>query len=76
MKSEIESLEKETGQSNNADAIADQLKFLNGELAQKREKYTADHPDIVSLQEKINALNEELKAVKSRPVDEYYSRAT
>jgi len=72
LKSEIESLEKETGKSNNTDAIAEQLKFLNGELAQKRQKYTADHPDIVSLQEKINALNSELLAVKNSPVDEYY----
>jgi len=72
LKSEIESLEKETGKSNNVDAIADELKSLNGELAQKRQKYTADHPDIVSLQEKIKALNAELAATKSRPVDEHY----
>ena len=72
LKSEIASLEKETGKSNNIDAIADELKSLNGELAQKREKYTADHPDVVSLQEKIAALNSELAAIKSRPVDEHY----
>ena len=72
LKSEIESLEKETGKSNSADVIADELKLLNGELAQKRQKYTADHPDIVSLQERINALNSELLAVKNSPVDEYY----
>ena len=52
--------------------LADQLKLLNGELAQKKQKYTAEHPDIVTLQEKINALNKELKAVKNKPVDDYY----
>lgn len=72
LKSEIDSLEKETGGTNDAGAIADYLKSLNGELAQKRQKYTADHPDIVRLEEKITSLNEELKAVKNRPVVEYY----
>ena len=72
LKSEIESLEKETGRSNDASAIAEQLKFLNGELAQKQQKYTADHPDIVSLKEKIRALNNELEVVKNRPMDDYY----
>ena len=73
LKSEIESLEKETGKSNNADAIAEELKRLNGELAQNKQKYTAEHPDIVHLQEKIDALNKELTAVKSSPVDDYYN---
>ncbi len=73
LKSEIDSLETQTGGSSGADAIADQLKLFNGELAQKRQKYTAEHPDIVSLEEKITALNEELKAFKSQPVDEYYN---
>ncbi len=72
LKSEIDSLEKETGGTNDADTIADQLKLYNGELAQKRQKYTADHPDVVRLEEKITALNAELKAVKSRPAVEHY----
>ncbi len=72
LKSEIESLEKDTGKSNNVEAIADELKSLNGELAQKRQMYTGDHPDVVSLQEKIRALNEELAAIKIQPVDEHY----
>jgi len=72
LKSEIASLEKETGQSNDVNAITDELKSLTGELAQKREKYTSDHPDIVSLQDKISALNAELAAIKTRPVDEHY----
>lgn len=72
LKSEINSLERETGGSNGADAIAEQLKLYNGELVQKRQKYTADHPDIVRLQEKITALTEELKTTKSRPVEEHY----
>lgn len=72
LKSEIESLEKETGKSNNADAIAEELKLLNGELAQKKLNYTSEHPDIVSLQEKISALNKELAIVKNSPVEDYY----
>jgi protein tyrosine kinase modulator len=72
LKSEIESLEKETGKSNDASAIAEQLTYLNGELAQKQKKYTSDHPDVVSLKEKIAALNNELEVVKNRPVDNYY----
>jgi len=72
LKSEIASLEKETGRSNNVDAITDELKLLNGELAQKRQKYTGSHPDITSLQEKIASLNSQLAEVKSRPVDEHY----
>jgi len=72
LKSEIASLEEETGQSNDVDAITDELKLLNGELAQKRQKYTSDHPDVVSLQENISALNNELAAIKNRPVDEHY----
>ena len=72
LKSEIESLEKDTGKSNDASAIAEQLTYLNGELAQKQKKYTSDHPDVVSLKEKIAALNNELEVVKNRPVDDYY----
>ncbi len=72
LKSEIASLEEETGRSNNVDAITDELKLLNGELAQKRKKYTGNHPDITSLQEKIASLNSQLAEVKSRPVDEHY----
>ena len=74
LKSEISSLEKETGLSGDVDAITDELKSLNGELAQKREKYTSDHPDVISLEEKISALNAELAAVKSRPLDEHYKQ--
>ena len=72
LKNEIESLEAETGRSNNVGAITDELKLLNGELAQKRKKYTADHPDMLSLQEKISALNTELSIIKKRPIDEHY----
>lgn len=75
LKNEIESLEEETGGSDDADAIAEQLKVLNTELAQKKRKYTAEHPDIVSLQQKINGLNKELSASKkgTDSVKEYYS---
>ena len=72
LKSEISSLEKETGESNNADVIAEELKLLTGELAQKRQKYTAKHPDVVSLEEKINSLNKELAEVKNKPGEDYY----
>lgn len=72
LKNEIESLEKDTGRSNDASAIAEQLKFLNGELAQKQQQYTADHPDVLGLKEEITALNIELEVVKNRPVDDYY----
>ena len=72
LKSEIESLETETGKSNNANVIADELKSLNGELAQKRKKYTADHPDIVELTEKIGELNKELASMQKHPVDTHY----
>jgi len=48
------------------------LKSLNGALAQKRKNYTADHPDVVSLKEKIAALNKELAATKNQPVDVHY----
>ena len=73
MKSEIESLEKDLGKSGNVDAIADELKLLNGELAQKRQKYTASHPDIVSLEERIKSLNNELVSAKNSPVDQHYN---
>ncbi len=72
LKSEISSLEKETGQLNNADAIAEELKLLNGELAQKRKRYTAEHPDVIALEEKTAALNKELAEVKNNPVANYY----
>lgn len=72
LKGEIESLEEDTGKYNGASAIADELKLLQGELAQKKQKYTAEHPDIIALQEKINDLNQQLEAVKNKPVDEYY----
>ena len=36
LKSEIESLESETGRTDNSNEIAEQLKFLNGELAQSK----------------------------------------
>jgi uncharacterized protein involved in exopolysaccharide biosynthesis len=72
LKSEIESLEKDSGNSNDATAIVEQLKYLNGELAQKQQKYTADHPDVVSLMQKITALNSELEAVKKKPFEDYY----
>ncbi len=72
LKNEISSLEKETGESNNADVIAEELKLLSGELAQKREKYTAQHPDVVVLQEKIQSLNKELAEVKNKPGENYY----
>jgi len=72
LKSEIASLEKETGKSNNADAIAEELKLLSGELAQKKQKYTADHPDVVTLEEKIESLNKELAEVKNKPAEDYY----
>ncbi len=72
LKSEIVSLEKETGGSSSANSIAEELKLLSGELAQKRQKYTAEHPDIVVLEEKINALSSELARIKNKPVDNYY----
>jgi uncharacterized protein involved in exopolysaccharide biosynthesis len=72
LKSEIESLEKDSGKSNDATAIVEQLKYLNGELAQKQQKYTADHPDVVSLKQKISALNNELETVKKKPFEDYY----
>ncbi len=72
LKSEIASLEKETGQSNNADAIAEELKLLSGELAQKKQKYTAEHPDVVALEGKIETLNKELAEVKNKPAEDYY----
>ena len=71
---QIESLEKETGKSDNADEIAEELKLLNGELAQKRQKYTGDHPDIVHLKERINVLNNELAAVNNSSVDYYNAK--
>jgi len=74
LKSEIASLEKETGKGNNASSIAEELKLLNGELAQKRRKYTAEHPDIVALEEKIASLNSELARVKNKPVTDYYKQ--
>ena len=61
LKSEIESLEKDSGKISNAEVVAEQLTLLNRELAQKKQKYTAEHPDIVNLQKKIVALNQELK---------------
>ena len=73
LKNEIESLELETGKSNNVGAIADELKYLNGELAQKRKKYTGDHPDIVRLQNKIKSLKQQLSLAKDQPVDDYYT---
>lgn len=73
LKNEIESLEKETGEPENASNIAEELKILNTQLVQKKQKYTAEHPDIVRLQAKINALNKELVATQKKPVDEYYS---
>lgn len=72
LKGEIESLEEETGKYNGASALAEELKLLQGELAQKKQKYTAEHPDIVALQKKVNDLNQQLEAVKNKPVDEYY----
>lgn len=72
LKGEIESLEEDTGKYNGASAIAEELKLLQGELAQKKQKYTAEHPDIVALQEKVNELNQQLEAVKNKPIDEYY----
>lgn len=72
LKGEIESLEEDTGKYNGASAIAEELKLLQGELAQKKQKYTAEHPDIVALQEKVNDLNQQLEAVKNKPIDEYY----
>ena len=72
LKSEIASLEKETGKSNNADAIAEELKLLSGELAQKKQKYTAEHPDVVALEGKIKTLNKELAEVKNKPAEDYY----
>ena len=72
LKSEIASLEKETGGSSSANSIAEELKLLSGELAQKRQKYTEEHPDIVVLEEKISGLNSELVRVKNRPVENYY----
>lgn len=73
LRSEIESLESDVGESSDADAVAEQLQLLNGELAQKKQKYTVDHPDIVGLQEKIKALSDELNTVKDKPVDNYYN---
>lgn len=72
LKSEIASLEQETGVSDHANAIAEELKLLNGELAQIKKKYTSEHPDIVRLQGKINVLNSELAVVKNRAVDAHY----
>lgn len=72
LKGEIESLEEDTGKYNGASAIAEELKLLQGELAQKKQKYTAEHPDIVALQVKVNDLNQQLEAVKNKPVDKYY----
>ncbi len=72
LKSEISSLEKETGKSNSAAALAEELKLLSGELAQTRKKYTAEHPDVIALEEKTAALNKELVEAKNNPVANYY----
>lgn len=72
LKSEIASLEKETGGSGYADSIAEELRVLSGELAQKRQRYTAEHPDVVALEEKIKTLNGELATVKNKPAADYY----
>ena len=72
LKNEISSLEKETGESNNADVIAEELKSLSGELAQKRQKYTAEHPDVVALEGKIETLKKALAEVKNKPGEDYY----
>jgi len=72
LKSEIDSLKKETGGSDSSEAIAQQLVKLRADLAQAEEKYSPEHPDVVSLQEKIASLNEELKQLQSRSEDDYY----
>ncbi len=72
LRSEIASLEKDRGKSNNGDELAEQLKVLNAELAQKRQKYTANHPDVAALKEKIKELNQELVEVKNNPSKDYY----
>jgi uncharacterized protein involved in exopolysaccharide biosynthesis len=72
LKSEIASLEQETGESYGASAIAEEMKLLRSELAQKRKQYTAEHPDVMSLEEKIKSLNKALVEVKDKPEDDYY----
>jgi len=72
LKSEIDSLKKETGNYNGSDDLAEELRKLNGELAQNRQKYTVEHPDILALKDKISALNKQMADVKNKPVDDYY----
>ena len=72
LKNEIASLEKETGKSDEARLIADELNTLNAELTNKRQKYTAEHPDVVLIVGKIEALNKELTEINNHPADDYY----
>jgi len=72
LKSQIASLEKETGETSNTDAIAEELTLLSGELAQKRKKYTTKHPDVIALEAKTEALKKELVEAKKNPLTNFY----
>ena len=56
MKREIEGLEMETGQVDSSAEQMKQIEVLSGELATLRKKYSAEHPDVVSLERRIKAL--------------------
>ena len=72
LKREIDSLRKEIGVQDSSDAIAQQIKDLRAELAQKKEKYTPEHPDIISIKERMESLNNELSQRQFRSEKDYY----
>lgn len=61
-KSEIESLEQETGDVGTLDSLQEKLAALNLELASVREKYSEAHPDVQRLNRAIAATEKALKA--------------
>jgi uncharacterized protein involved in exopolysaccharide biosynthesis len=68
---EIRGLEAEVGEDASPDASANELarnlEGARGELAQARDRYSADHPDVQRLERRVSGLEKELATMSANP---------
>ena len=72
LKSEIDTLRQQTGQSADPGFMADQLKLARTKLTALKEKYTPDHPDVLRAQEEVSRIEAALTELNNRPEDQVY----
>jgi uncharacterized protein involved in exopolysaccharide biosynthesis len=60
------------GGADSSGAIAEQIAAMRVELAQARQKYTPEHPDVIRLETKIASLSDELSYIQGRAEQDYY----